>query len=222
MEVFLQENTLKLDETAYTIICPAFELTTVFACMNSLRYMTLYSDSAGLLGLATLFLYASQNPERLTYLPLRKHGLTHYLAHREGEQSAKDIVLVHQNMQLDINLWGSLRMATHMRAPIEQRVPLSEAFPETNPAQYRIVYYHENKDCLYLRETMETLFFVASSKVFRSIANDCMALSKMHPDKLFERIPDNRALEDSTHNRNHSLRDILFTIEFYDKHLWGE
>ena len=94
-----------------------------------------------------------------------------------------------------------------------------DIFPEIDE-EYREFYYKTNRDVLDVKNTFQTIFFVGSSKVYGSIANDCKEFAEEDQEPFFNEHKwhhDHRHLDMYLRKR----KEINFSIDYYDKKLWG-
>lgn len=213
MEIQLKECLINLDNVNYNVCIPEIVTNTIFACHNSQQTTSVYSDAPGLTTLASIFAYSASHPDAIVYLPLSQYGLTRYLARREGEQSAKDIVITHIHQKLELNTWRSLRMALHVNLMIPHAISIS--------AECKDDVSGIPNESLTVRDAMETLFFVGESKAFNTIAETCRALiRRQSEDPIFHPL-DSGVANAAEINLYHRYQTPL-TFEFYDEKLWGE
>lgn len=209
---------VRLKDKKFVVLTPLIEFDNLYDCTQNLDYLTILGDISSLLRLAYIFAVMHDEKNIIMYLPLRRHGLSEYLKSSQGEQSANDIVILHHMIQLKINDWKTIRGLLTEKDIISIQIE-NDSFKKIDQ-DYREFNYRSNKDVLDIRNEFETVFLVGSSKVYGSIAYDCKELAEGEPDEFFKKY---KWYHDHRHLDMYLRRwkEIGFSIDYYDKKLWG-
>ncbi|WML34332.1 hypothetical protein [Clostridium sp. OS1-26] len=219
MEEKFYKTEIRLKDKEFIVLTPLNDYNELFTCTQNLDYLTILGDISSLLRLAYIFAVMYDEKNIIMYLPLKRHGLTEYLKSSQGERSAKDLVILHHTIQLKINDWKTIRGLLTKKDIVS--IEVEDDIFKNIDEDYRKFNYRSNKDVLDVKNKFETIFLVGSSKVYGSIANDCKELAEGEPDEFFKKY-------NWYHDHKHldiylrRWKEINFSIDYYDKKLWGE
>lgn len=219
MEEKFYKTEVRLKGKEFVILTPVIDLEQLFACTENLDYLIVFGDIKNFMRLAYIFAIICKGKNVIMYLPLKKHGLTEYLKLNQGENSANDIVVLHHTVQFKINDWKTIRGLLTKKDIVSFQIE-DDIFNSIDE-DYRRFYYKTNKDVLDVKNIFDTVFFVGSSKVYGSIANDCKEFAEGKPDEFSK---ENKWYHDHRHLDMYlrKSKEINFSIDHYDKELWGE
>ncbi|SFJ05904.1 hypothetical protein [Thermoflavimicrobium dichotomicum] len=201
----------------YNILTPTFDLAGIYIGEYQRADYMLFANGSQLRKLAALFHLIGTFRQSILYLPLKKNGVTKYIANWFWDSKGNDLLLFHHSIQLNIHIWKQLRNKVSQKGSCISIEINEEQYLNLPRKEYDSFQFRENKDCLLIKRKFDTIFLIGSRKVFTYMSGCLLPLAK-----------EGAAYFKKYGGHDHIHMDLFlcqksgqFCIDFYDEKLWS-